>query len=250
MRKKKRKNEVAVLVKTVDNIPVVSTLDMCGPLGVEHKALIDLVRKYENQFQEIRLITFEKRLMGTKGKPQIFCNLDEVQATFLVTLMKNSAAVVTFKQRLSIEFYRMKSEITRIQAIARNNSLNIEWTEARESGKPVRRTETDAIQRFVNYAASQGSQSARMYYMLFSKLANSLMFDVQTKAGNTRDVCDVNQLGGLKVADTIISRALEAGMEADIPYKTIFQNVKSKVMQFADLFGKTTIPGDTLRIGG
>jgi phage regulator Rha-like protein len=247
---KKKKNELVALVRQVDNIPVVSTLDMCGPLGVEHHAIVQLVKKYELQLKEIGPVAFQMRVGTRGGTPISFCYLDEEQATFLITLMKNSEPVVKFKYRLSREFHRMKKEIARLQSVAANNRLNIEWQETRESGKPVRREETDSIQRFVNYAASQGSQSARMYYMLFSKMANSLMFDVQTNAVNTRDVCNVNQLGSLKVVDTIITRALEEDMAQGIPYKTVYQNAKSKVLQFVSLYGRSTIPGDTLRIGG
>ena len=243
---KKKKHEVAVLVKAIGDVPVCSTLGMCGPLGVEHKAIVQLVKKYETQLQEIRTFTFEMSKSG--GMPTTFCRLDEVQMTFLITLMKNSEKVVAFKQRLSIEFYKMRKEITRLQAIAENNRSNPEIQEARTSGIPVRRIETDAIQRFIEYAIGQGSQSARMYYMLFSKLANSLLFDMQTSVVNTRDVCNVNQLGSLKVVDTIISRALEEDMALGVHYKEIYQNTKAKIQQFAGLFGKTEIPGNNLQI--
>jgi phage regulator Rha-like protein len=245
---KKKKNELAVLVKAIDNVPVCSTLDMCQPLGVEHHAIVQLVKKYELQLKEIGPVAFQMRVGTRGGTPISYCYLDEEQTTFLITLMKNSEPVVQFKYRLSREFYRMKNEITRIQAIARNNNLNIEWTEARQSGKQDRRQETDSIQRFIEYAIGQGSKSAQKYYMLFSKMANSLMFDMQTGAVNTRDVCNVNQLGSLKVVDTIISRALEEDMACGIYYKEIYRNTKVKIQQFVSLYGRSEIPG-TLQIG-
>jgi len=167
---------------------------------------------------------------------------------FLVMGYRGQAAA-QFKEAYIQEFNRREKEITSLRVIARNNHQDAEWIEKREAGKPIRRIETDSIQRFVEYAIGQGSQNAKRYYLLFSKLANVLMFDMQTKAVNTRDVCNVNQIGSLKVVDTIITRALEEDMAADVPYKTIYQNVKGKVQQFAELFGKSTIPGDTLQIG-
>jgi hypothetical protein len=168
---------------------------------------------------------------------------------FLVMGYRGQAAAA-FKEAFIGEFNRREAEISRLRTVLASNKQNIEWAETRAAGKPVRRIETDAIQRFVNYAASQGSQSARMYYILFSKLANSLLFDMRTSTVNTRDVCNVSQLGTLTIADTIISRAIEADMAADVPYKQIYQNVKSKIQQFTELFGRSTIPGDTLQIGG
>lgn len=247
---KKKKNELAVLVKAVDNVPVCSTLDMCQPLGVEHHAIVQLVKKYELQLKEIGPVAFQMRVGTRGGTPISFCYLDEEQATFLVTLMKNSAAVVTFKQRLSREFYRMKKEITRIQAVARNNSLNIEWVEAREAGKPVRRVETDMMKKFVEYSFERGSVHADKYYGNITRMSNKTVFDIQQRVRNTRDVCNTSQLVTLQMVDTVVTRALEADMAVDVPYKQIYQNVKAKVQQFADLFGKSEIPETTLQIGG
>ena len=243
----KKKDQLAVLVKAVDNVPVVSTLDMCGPLGVEHQAIMKLVRKYENQLQEIRTVGFEIRQSG--GNPITFCYLDEEQATFLVTLMKNSEPVVKFKYRLSREFHRMKKEITRIQDVARNNSLNIEWQETREAGKPVRREETDALKQLVNYATADGSTNATRYYLIYSRMANEMLFNLQQKVGNVRDICDAGQLVTLKVVDRIIERALLEGMAAGVHYKKIYTDTKARVQQFVEMYGKTEVPGTILQIG-
>lgn len=245
MKKINKKNEIAVLVKAIDNVPVVSTLDLCEGLGVtRHRALMDMIKKYENLFQNIRTFSFLKG-ESIGGRQSEYCYLDEEQATFLVTLMKNSEPVVKFKYRLSREFHRMKKEITRIQAVARNNSLNIEWVEARESGKPVRRQETDVLKQLVAYA---GSTNAHRYYGIYSRMANEILFNIQQKAGNLRDVCNAGQLGTLKVVDHIIERSLLEGMTAGIHYRQIYRDTKAKVMQFAELFGKSTIPGNTLQL--
>ena len=168
---------------------------------------------------------------------------------FLVMGYRGQAAA-QFKEAYIEEFNRREAEILRLRTVLASNKQNIEWAETRAAGKPVRRIETDSIQRFVEYAIGQGSQNAKRYYGIYSKMANSLLFDLQTKASNTRDVCNVNQLGSLKVVDQIISKAIEADMACNIPYKTVYQNVKSKVQMFVSLYGRSTIPGDTLRIGG
>jgi phage regulator Rha-like protein len=205
-------------------------------------------KKYENQLQEIRPVGFEIRVGTRGGTPISFCYLDEEQATFLVTLMKNSEPVVKFKYRLSREFHRMKKEITRIQAVARNNSLNIEWTEAREAGKPTRRQETDVLKQLVAYAIADGSTNAHRYYGIYSRMANEILFNIQQKAGNLRDVCNAGQLGTLRVVDRIIERSLLEGMATGVHYRKIYKDTKQKVIQFAELFGKTDIPGN-LQLG-
>ena len=199
--------------------------------------------------EAFRLLNFEESsYVNFQKKDQKMYQICKDGFIFLVMGYRGEKAAA-FKEAYIGEFNRREKEITRLQTVAMNNRLNVEWAETRESGKPIRRIETDSIQSFVEYAIGQGSQNAKRYYLLFSKLANVLMFDMKTKAVNTRDVCNVNQIGSLKVVDTIITRALEEDMAADVPYKTIYQNVKGKVQQFADLFGKSTIPGDTLQIG-
>jgi hypothetical protein len=241
-----KKDSLSVLVKVVDDIPVVSTLDMWEPLEVDHNTILKMVKKYESKFQDIRTFGFEIQKSG--GRPTSFCHLDEEQATFLITLMRNSDPVVNFKHRMSREFYRMKTEILRLQSLLSANHQNAEWLETRADGKPVRRAETDVIQRYVDYAISQGSQHADKYFTLISKMANDVLFDVAQKCKNVRNLCNINQLKVLSITDTIIARALEEGMALKIHYKQIFQDVKTKVMQFAKLYGKSSIPDALVQI--
>jgi hypothetical protein len=241
----KSKN-LPALVKIVDEVPVVSTLDMWGPLEVEHNALLKMIKKYENEFQEIR--TFGFKIQKSGGRPTTFCHLDEEQSIFLITLLKNSPVVVKFKKRLSGEFIRMGKEILRLKSILDANRQNSEWLEARTEGKPIRRSETDVIQRYVEYARENNSGSPEKYFMLLSRMANEALFDITQKFKNIRDVCTVNQLKVLSIADTIIARALEEGMAMKVHYKQIFKDVKAKIHQFVQLYGKSVIPDATVRV--
>ena len=83
------------LVKIVKDVPLVSTLDMWEGLGVEHAALILMIRRNESDFQEIRAFDFESR--KTAGRPTAFCHLDEEQATYLVSLMKKDHSFLSHK---------------------------------------------------------------------------------------------------------------------------------------------------------
>lgn len=113
--KKKQSQEPKTITKYVEGELVVSTLDMCDGLNVEHRALIQLIKKYENHFQDIRVFTFEMLKPTSKngGRPIDYCYLDEEQAAFLITLMKNSEYVVPFKLKLTKEFYKMRRFISK-----------------------------------------------------------------------------------------------------------------------------------------
>lgn len=224
------------LVMIVEDVPVVSTLDMWEGLGVEHSAILKMVRKYEAKFQAIRTFGFEIR--KTSGRPTAFCHLDEEQATFLITLMKNSEVVVEFKFRLTRDFFKAK----RILVDLASQRQNAEWLETRNSGKIKRRVETDTIQKFVEYAISQGSQNAERYYANISKMQNKALFFVEQKFSNIREILNLHQLSIVICADEIVTKALEDGMSRFLDYKDIYQLTKIRVESFAELHGKTLIP--------
>ena len=230
------------LVKVVKGVPLVSTLDMWGELNVEHDALMKTVRKYENLFQKIRSFGFESRKSG--GRPTTFCHLDEEQATFLITLMRNSETVVPFKFKLSREFYRMKNELIRLAS----QNQNAHWLEIRQAGKEVRNLATDHIKDFTVYAKKQGSTNAEKYYAIFTKMENSALFLLEQTYPNLRNVLNINQLSTVKCADQIVIKALIDGMEQKLDYHDIYKLAKARVESFAEVIGKTLIPQAQLQI--
>lgn len=232
------------LVKIVEDVPVVSTLDMWKELKVEHSAIIKMVRKYESEFQSIRTFGFQIQKSG--GRPATFCYLDEEQSTFLITLMRNSDVVVKFKLRLTREFYRMKKIISDL-ACQRQNT---EWLETRNTGKQKRRIETDTIQRFVEYAISQGSQNAARYYANISTMQNKSLFLIEQKFKNIREILNLQQLSIVVCADEIVTKALDDGMEQGLNYKDIYQLAKKRIELFAEVHGKTLIPMPNKQLDG
>jgi len=230
------------IVKLDKGVPLVSTLDMWDPLQVEHVAILKMVKKYEPMFQQIRTFGFEIRKSG--GRPTSFCRLDEEQATFLITLMRNSEAVVPFKLRLTQEFYRMKRELVRIAS----QNQNAQWLETRKAGKETRCIATDTIKDFVAYATGQGSKNAERYYANISKMENKAIFFLEQKYKNLRDALDIHQLSTVKSADMIVMKALSDGMAQELPYKDIYKLAKLRVESFAEIIGKTLIPNSQLRL--
>ena len=52
------------LVKIIDDEPMVSTLDMFTGLGVQHSAIMKLIKKYEKEFQSFKTFGFESYGVG------------------------------------------------------------------------------------------------------------------------------------------------------------------------------------------
>lgn len=234
---------MTALVTIVKGVPLISTLDMWEPLGVHHKAIMDLVVKYETEFQSIRTFDFSKA-KSTGGRPTTYCMLDEEQATFLITLMRNSDSVVPFKLRLTREFYRMKQELIRLAS----QNQNAEWLEQRKAGKETRVLTTDTIKVFTEYATAQGSENAHTYYMSISRMENAALFLLEQEYKNLRDMLNIHQLSTVKSADQIVNKALLDGMDHGLHYKDIYKLAKKRVEGFAEVIGKTLIPSSQLQV--
>lgn len=130
--------------------------------------------------------------------------------------------------------------------ISKTQKQNAEWIEARAAGKRTRKEETDAIKSFVDYAKSQGSQSAEKYYMALTKMENAALFLVEQKYPNLRDILNISQLGVLGTADAIARKALHDGMERGMQYKDVYKLAKERVELLAEVHGKILVPSSTL----
>jgi hypothetical protein len=97
------------------------------------------------------------------------------------------------------------------------------WLETRQQGKLIRKTETDVIQKLVEYAKAQGSQHADMLYVTYTKLANKM-------AGITkRDSATTAQLNDLSTMERLIANVVLDGIENGVHYKEIYQNSKNRL---------------------
>jgi len=205
----------------------------------EHRAVTKLIRTYKSDLEEFGVLTLVVSKPTSKGgRPKHTWEMNEEQATLLTTFMGNSKKVREFKVKLVEEFYKMKSSLIEMST----NKRNQEWLTNREDGKLQRKSTTDVIHKFVDYAVSQGSGSAKMYYMNISKLENKSLFFVQEKFPNLREVMNNRQLSFIKSADIIVEEAIIEGLEKEMFYKDIYQLCRKRVEAFSDLIPKTNIP--------
>ena len=108
----------------------------------------------------------------------------------------------------------------------RNTQL---WIEQRQQGKLARKSETDIIQKLVEYAKAQGSKHSNMLYMTYSKLANKM-------AGiSDRNLATFKQLNELSFIENIIMNQIRVGMERSMNYKDIYNNCKRQIELFKDI---------------
>jgi len=97
-----------------DGTPVIDSRTIAWECGIGHRSAYRMLLKFQEEIEaEIGLLRFEiaKPLPSSVGgRPQTFCLLDEVQATALITLFRNTVPVVRFKIRLAKAFGFLRNE--------------------------------------------------------------------------------------------------------------------------------------------
>ncbi len=178
--------------------------------GIDRRKVKDAIRKYQTDLEAFGRVASYQAPLETKGGVQTIIGyiLNEQQATFLLTLLKNTPVVVEFKKELVRQFYAMRALL-----LERASPI---WQDTRSLGKEIRRQETDAIKRLVDYATAQGSRNAAWYYTTLSKLANHAAGIVE------RDTAQVVQLTTLLLVEKMITKEIVAEIEAEQPYKAIY----------------------------
>jgi len=101
------------IVEKLDNELVVSHRIIAEQTGNLEKSIKNLINRYMSNFEAFGRVHFKNATQETKGGKQEVKTfyLNEEQATFLMTLLKNSRIVVDFKVRLVKEFFEMREAI-------------------------------------------------------------------------------------------------------------------------------------------
>lgn len=120
--------------------PFTTSLIISKYAEVKHHSVTWLIGKYKERLESMGVVRVEldKPNEGSLGgRPTKYFKLNEVQATFIITLLKNTPKVVNFKEELSKQFFIMKQELMKRQII-------------REMEKPVRKELTDTIKEYMS----------------------------------------------------------------------------------------------------
>ena len=98
------------LVLLHHNEPMTTSLAIAEGTGVQHKNVLELVRKFTSELLELGEVAFQTRL-NPQGSPTDIVFLNEPQATFLIALMRNSEIVVRFKVELVKAFFALRDQL-------------------------------------------------------------------------------------------------------------------------------------------
>ena len=188
----------------------------------QHHAVRVLIQKYQNQFEELGKLSFEMRPLESGQQLKLY-ELNEPQATFLMTLLRNSEKVVKFKLKLTKEFYKMRTALM--------ERTSTEWLQTRKQGKLIRRDQTDSIAELIEYAKGQGSKNADKMYLTYTKLANKA---VGIQAGQ-REFVSFKVLTTIGMIEDMVLNVVREEMQNGTYYKEIYQKCKAKTNAIVEL---------------
>jgi phage regulator Rha-like protein len=196
----------------------------------EHESVISLISKYKNDIEYFGLLK-SSDLKSDHGQTIKRYELNEQQATFILTLLRNSKPVVEFKKKLTEDFYRMRRFILERQTA--------EWQQSRTVGKLVRKDETDIIlTKLIPLAEAQGSKNAGKLYMTYSKLVNMTL---EIEAGH-RNELPLEYIDAIKFLERAIENIISIEVDKGTHYKEIYQICKAKCQIIKELAFLPRIP--------
>ena len=109
------------IVVVEENRPLTTSLHIADGSKANHKAVMQLIKTHIHHFNKFGRVAFEMRPFETSGGAQLrrIALLNEQQATFLMTLMRNTERVVEFKCALVKAFFETR-EFIRSQDLSYN----------------------------------------------------------------------------------------------------------------------------------
>lgn len=107
-------NKFLPLVVVVAGEPLASTETISKGMRAQHASTMKLLRRHQKSLERFGRVRFEIQTFSTKGGIQSreVAMLNEQQAALLISLMRNTPAVVSFKADLIAEFFRMRDALS------------------------------------------------------------------------------------------------------------------------------------------
>lgn len=194
----------------IDAVPFTTSKVIAETTGMNHRRVKDAIRKHESDFLAFGLLgAYETESSG--GRPEEIVRLNEPQATFLMTLLKNTPAVVAFKAELVRQFYAMRAELMTRQA-------------RRAELKPIRRELTDVVQEVDPSKWAYKKYTDLAYKSCIGKNAAQLRAERRApKKSAAIDYMTANEIAAVSKRTSQIGVLLEMGMD--------YEQVKALVLE-------------------
>ena len=219
------------IVSTVDGRVTTTSIIIAEKFGKPHKTILEkidatlLELPTEFSRQNFSVSNF------TNSRGRSYRQYDMTRDAFtLIAMSLTGPKVMRWKIKFIQAFNAMERELLKKQDA-------MEWKQARLQSKEVRKSVTDSIAAFVEYAKAQGSTNAEKYFPNITKMeykALDLIAKNEKVSENFRDSLDQMQLSFLIGAEQVAKAAMEQGMHKGLHYKDIYQDAKTKVLAYSE----------------
>ena len=182
--------------------------------GIQHHTVTRLIQQHEADFKEFGILRFEIEEIKGRGQPAKHYQLNEEQATLLMTYLKNTAQVRAFKKELVRQFYAMRFELYKVQA-------------AKMERRPVRVSMTDAIKALPDSphkAMKYGQYTNLAYLLALGKTASQVRKERGAKKrANASDYLTAEEISLVAEIENKIGVLIGIGMS--------YQEVKASLLE-------------------
>ena len=190
----------------------------------QHESIIRLINEHITHFERWGQIYFTDLKSGNKkgdlrGRPTRVAILNEQQATFLVTLLRNTDTVVEFKCELVDRFYKMREKFADMRS-----SGELERLKIRQAGKVERRGLTDAFKPF---ADREHNLPQGLYYAMPTKFIQETLCGIP-KGG--RSDATGEQLSLLSLLESTARDVFQVADKDGDDYNTALQKVRNTAL--------------------
>ncbi len=153
------------LVEVIDNEICVSHRTIAKFTNNQDKNIAEMIAKYKSHIEEFGTVPFKTEgLNGTKSY-KITHYLNEQQATFLMTLLRNNPTVVNFKKNLVKAFFIMKQNNNLITALKKE----IEQVELNPDFEEFKDDENYLLKRYLYALENNGTFVQRFVIQLIEE---------------------------------------------------------------------------------
>lgn len=206
----------------IDSEPFTTSDIIAECAKVQHHTITRLIQQHEKDFKEFGILRFEIEEIKGRGQPKRHYQLNEEQATLLLTYLKNTPPVREFKKNLVCQFYAMRNELLRRQI-------------ERATLKPVRREMTDVIQEYDDGKWSYKKYTDLAYKSVLGKSAVQIRKERgASKTAKAVDYLTANELAAVTKSTYQIAVLLEKTHDYEL--------VKSLMLSKAALALQTKAP--------
>ena len=217
------------LVEIKDGQPVVNSLKVAEKFGKAHRTVLRSIRSLDCS-QEFILHNFTPSSYTNRQNKTVPCYLLTRDGFSFLCMGFTGKEAAKWKEAYINAFNQMEKALLKEQD-------QLEWKQARLQSKEVRKSVTDAIKQFVDYATNQGSRSASMYYANITKMEYAALELVEKGSkipAGFRDTLDLMDLCFLATAEQIAKQSMRTGMQQGLHYKEIYQLAKERVNAYAE----------------